>query len=183
MSESPALHEMASRVDRAVNLVSGSVAVLLPLVLPDELVPVQLESVPAAAALLGLIAFMLGSHFASGLARIRGIVVVGTALSAIGLLVLNLSLVKVLPQVGDPPTDRRVLVGLKVTEHGDSMFARVGASEVSLEQQLTRVGGEVSVPLVYGRSYTVAKVLYAVAMILTFVGVSAYLASPVPSPD
>jgi len=169
------LRRLASRVETLVKLVSGAAAALLPLVLPEELVPTQLASVTSASALLALIAFMAASSWEEALGRHRRKVVVVGTVGALLVLGLNLAFVKLLPGIGQPPEDHRVLIGYSVTEEGARMLATAGATDLPVEQQLARVG-ITAVPNIYGSSYEVVRLAYALAMIASFLAIATYLA-------
>jgi hypothetical protein len=157
--------DVLSPVPNFIQTALAVIAALLPVILPDKYIPEQLDSLRMAATGLAFTALLVAIAYRHRLFRYKGILAIAAFLSACAVLAIHLSFVVKVPELGNPPGTYYFLVGWEITEEGRAMLERVGAVEVSLPEQIRRVGYD-KISVMYGRSYSMIRNLFSAAAVL-----------------
>ena len=175
MTDRPADHVLRG-VSALLKLLGAATAGAVPLLMPDRLVPVQLEATRAAGSLLAALGFLLAWAWHDRLAR-NARALVGTACAA-ALVVIALNQAFVVTwEAGDPPATVSALTGFAYTEAGEELLARTGDRDAPRAEQLAALGAAQARTL-WGWTLTAVAVPYTIGLwVLLLAGTAALVAA------
>ncbi len=161
------LRDVFDRLPKFTTAIGAAVASLSLFLLPDRLVPAQLDVLRPATSLLIFVAIVMSWIFQPRLRRWLGRLAITATVAVLALLALQILLVTRVDQYGEPPETHYFLTGYRITPVGTEMLERVGATTVSRAEQIRRTGDD-NIPVIFGGSYRIAALLYTLAVV-TFV--------------
>lgn len=167
------LDEILRGVAALVKLIGAATAGAVPLLLPDRLVPDQLEATRAAGSLIAALGFLLAWAWQDRLAARRRAVVVAACAAAFLAIALNQAFVVTIT-IGDPAQDVHVLTGFAYTAEGEAMLRGVGEWDAPRARQLAALGAAQARTL-WGWSLAAVAVPYTAALWLLLLAGTAAL--------
>lgn len=154
-SETSSSFEESLRGLKTLVALAGAVsAVLLPLLLPEEIVPRQVHAVVPASSGLALATFVFGGAFLDCLYPLRRLWASLAVAAAAMVIVFNITLVEPL---GDSTKPETVLVGWRLTDKARQEIKDLGLDGESRYEILSRLGSD-RIPSLYGKTYDAARV-------------------------
>lgn len=136
-----------------VALAGAISAVLLPLLLPEEIVPRQVHAVVPASSGLALATFVFGGAFLDRLYLRRRLWASLAVVAAVVVILFNITLVE---SLGDPTKPEMVLVGWRLTDEARQEIKDLGLEGESRYEILSRLGPD-RIPSMYGKTYDAAR--------------------------
>jgi CHAT domain-containing protein/tetratricopeptide (TPR) repeat protein len=161
----PASHPLRAILDNLSGIITALGAVLValvPLLLPDRLVPEQLSVLRPTASLLFIVAFLVGWSYRRRLWPRRAAFLWAAIVALLGLAILQVQYVKELPGLGREARSEYHLIGYKLTPRGRVMVEEAGVGREAVEMALRQIGPD-AIPVLYGSSYQALALAYALA--------------------
>lgn len=159
------LRDVFDRLPKVTTVIGVAVASLSPFLLPDRLVPAQLDVLRPATSLLIFVAIVMSWTFQPRLRHWLGPLAIAATVAVLALLALQILLVTRVDEYGEPPETHYFLTGYRITPAGTEMLERVGATTVSRAEQIRRAGDD-NIPVIFGGSYRIAALLYTLAVVM-----------------
>jgi len=146
----------------------AGVLAIAPLLLPDRLIPAQVDALRTIAPLAVLIAVFVGWVYLRRLEKSRGIFIALAGLALLAVTVVQLLYVETFVGIGDPPQTEYHLIGYAISPEGQTMLRQAGLENAPRHVALGAMGPS-AIPALYGSSYSVIVMIYAVtALLLVF---------------
>ena len=159
-----------------IKLLGAVAAGAVPLLLPDRLVPEQLEATRAAASLVAAMGFLIAWAWLDWVVTRRRAIILAATGAAFLVIALNQFFV-VTVMTGDEPAPTYVHVGFSYTEEGEAMLRAANEWTEPRAEQLASVGIPQARTL-WGGSLLFMEVLYTLAVgFLLLAGTAALVAA------
>lgn len=165
-----------AEIPRLTTLLGAAVAAVLPLAVPDRLIPEQLDAIRPILSVAAVVALLGAWAFQRRLAGRAGLFVGIAAAGCLALAAVHLTLVQTVGNLGTPPGTYHFLVGFRLTEEGRAFVENAGLAGSGRETWV-RAAGSSRIPWLYGWTYAATAGTFAAASLALVGGVVLSLAA------
>lgn len=163
------LRSHLEEVPKTVVLLDAAVAALSATLLPERMIPENLDVIGPTASLLVLVAFLITVAHPEALRRRARLLAGGSLVALLLLLALQLGVVVPVSPYGPDAGTHRFLVGFGHSEQGARWAEQLGTASAS--EYVAAIGDD-RIPAAWGGSYLAAAGLYAFGYMAFVLGVA-----------